>query len=62
MMTVRPDEAAVLVVEDNFQNDVLMARRLAYLDVTQCVAGRASTGSSASRSSQIPFPCRSAAG
>lgn len=33
---MRPEEACVVVVEDNFQNFVLMTRLLAYLGVKDC--------------------------
>jgi len=35
-MIVQPKEATVLVVEDNFQNFVLITRLLAYLGVKDC--------------------------
>lgn len=35
-MSVKPEEATVLVVEDNFQNFVLITRLLAYLGVDDC--------------------------
>jgi len=35
-MSVQPKEATVLVVEDNFQNFVLITRLLAYLGVKKC--------------------------
>mgnify|MGYP006284836099 CR=1 FL=1 len=34
---MRPDEATVVIVEDNFQNFVLITRLLAYLGVKDCV-------------------------
>lgn len=35
-MSVRPEDATVVVVEDNFQNFVLITRLLAYLGVKDC--------------------------
>ncbi len=35
-MSVQPKEATILVVEDNFQNFVLITRLLAYLGVKKC--------------------------
>ncbi len=35
-MNVRPQDAVILVIEDNFQNFVLIARLLAYLGVKNC--------------------------
>jgi len=35
-MDVQPQDATVLVVEDNFQNFVLITRLLAYLGVSDC--------------------------
>jgi len=35
-MTIRPEDATVVVVEDNFQNFVLITRLLAYLGVKEC--------------------------
>lgn len=35
-MSVRPQDAVILVIEDNFQNFVLIARLLAYLGVKNC--------------------------
>jgi two-component system cell cycle response regulator DivK len=35
-MTVQPKDATILVVEDNFQNFVLITRLLAYLGVKKC--------------------------
>lgn len=34
---MRPDEATIVIVEDNFQNYVLMSRLLAHLGVKDCV-------------------------
>jgi two-component system cell cycle response regulator DivK len=36
MMSVQPKDATILVVEDNFQNFVLITRLLAYLGVKKC--------------------------
>ena len=36
MVTMRPEDATVVVVEDNFQNFVLITRLLAYLGVENC--------------------------
>lgn len=36
MSAIRPEEASVVVVEDNFQNFVLITRLLAYLGVRNC--------------------------
>jgi two-component system cell cycle response regulator DivK len=36
IMSVQPKEATILVVEDNFQNFVLITRLLAYLGVKKC--------------------------
>ncbi len=36
MMGVQPRDATILVVEDNFQNFVLITRLLAYLGVKKC--------------------------
>ncbi|MFL7793856.1 MAG: response regulator, partial [Anaerolineae bacterium] len=35
-MSVQPKDATILVVEDNFQNFVLITRLLAYLGVKKC--------------------------
>ncbi|MEA3340582.1 MAG: response regulator [Chloroflexota bacterium] len=35
-MSIQPKEATILVVEDNFQNFVLITRLLAYLGVKKC--------------------------
>ncbi|MEA3376655.1 MAG: response regulator [Chloroflexota bacterium] len=35
-VSIRPEEATVVAVEDNFQNFVLIARLLAYLGVKDC--------------------------
>ena len=35
-MSIRPEDATVVVVEDNFQNFVLITRLLAYLGVKDC--------------------------
>lgn len=35
-MSIQPQNATVLVIEDNFQNFVLIARLLAYLGVKNC--------------------------
>jgi two-component system cell cycle response regulator DivK len=36
MMGIQPKDATILVVEDNFQNFVLITRLLAYLGVKKC--------------------------
>jgi two-component system cell cycle response regulator DivK len=36
MSSIRPEDATVVVVEDNFQNFVLITRLLAYLGVKNC--------------------------
>jgi two-component system cell cycle response regulator DivK len=35
-VSIRPEDASVIVVEDNFQNFVLITRLLAYLGVKDC--------------------------
>jgi len=35
-MSIQPKDATILVVEDNFQNFVLITRLLAYLGVSKC--------------------------